>query len=71
MPCLLKPIVLNIAISLVLFLTRINKLVITLNAAIKIIRDKIINMTVRSTFNASKNVPLTSFQSLIRYSLLG
>ena len=47
-------IVLIIAISLVLFFKSMNKLVTTLKAAIRIINESIINITVLSTFNASK-----------------
>ena len=47
------PIDFKIAISLVLFLTKIVKPDIILNAATIIIKDKIINITFRSTFNIS------------------
>jgi len=50
------PSVLKIAISLVLFLTKIVIPVTILNAATIMIRVKIINITLRSTSNASKNV---------------
>ena len=56
------PIVLKIAISLVLFLTKIVMPVTILNAATIIIRVKIINITLRSTNKASKNVLLLSIQ---------
>ena len=48
------PIDFNIAISLVLFLTRIVKPEIMLNAATMIINDSIINITFLSTFRAEK-----------------
>ena len=51
---LLTPKVLNIAISLVLFLTRIVNPEIILKAATIIIKVKIINITFLSTFNAPK-----------------
>ena len=44
-----------IAISLVLFFTKIVNPEIILNAATIIIRDKIINITFLSTFNAEKS----------------
>ena len=46
------PIDFNIAISRVLFFTKIVKPEIILKAATMIIKDKIINITLRSTFNA-------------------
>ena len=46
------PIDFNIAISLVLFLTKIVRPEIILKAATIIIKDKIINITFLSTFNA-------------------
>ena len=46
------PIDFKIAISLVLFLTKIVNPEIILNAATKIINDKIINITLRSTLSA-------------------
>ena len=49
------PIDFKIAISLVLFFTNIVKPEIILKAAIKIINDKIINMTFLSIFNAENN----------------
>ena len=49
------PIDFNIAISRVLFLTKIVKPEIILNAATIIIKDKIINITFLSTFNAENN----------------
>ena len=52
---LLTPNVLNIAISLVLFFTKIVKPDIILNAATIIIKVKIINITLRSTLRAPKN----------------
>ena len=48
------PIDLRIAISRVLFLTRMVKPEMMLKAATIIISDKIINMTLRSTFKAEK-----------------
>ena len=59
------PIDFRIAISLVLFFTNIVKPEIILNAAIKIIKDKIINMTFLSTFNAEKRDWLRSAQELM------
>jgi hypothetical protein len=50
------PSVLKIAISLVLFLTKIVIPVTILKAATMIIRVKIMNITLRSTNKASKNV---------------
>jgi hypothetical protein len=47
------PIDLSIAISFVLFLTNIVRPEIILKAAIRIINESIINITVLSTFNAS------------------
>ena len=52
---LLTPKVLNIAISLVLFLTKIVSPEIILKAATITISVKIINITFLSTFNAAKN----------------
>ena len=49
------PIDFKIAISLVLFLTKIVKPEIILKAATMIINDKIINITFLSTFNAENN----------------
>ena len=46
------PIDFKIAISLVLFFTKIVRPEIILKAATMIIKDKIINITLRSTFNA-------------------
>ncbi len=51
----LTPIDFKIAISLVLFFTKIVKPEIILNAATTIIKDKIINITFLSTFNAEKS----------------
>ena len=51
----LTPIDFKIAISLVLFFTKIVNPEIILNAATMIIRDKIINITFLSTFNAEKS----------------
>ena len=51
----LTPIDFKIAISLVLFFTKIVNPEIILNAATTIIRDKIINITFLSTFNAEKS----------------
>ena len=56
------PIDFNIAISLVLFLTKIVNPDIMLNAATIIIKDKIINMTFRSTFKAEKRLLFMSAQ---------
>ncbi len=56
------PRVLKIAISFVLFLTKIVIPVTILNAATIIMRVKIINITLRSTNKASKNVLLLSIQ---------
>ena len=50
----LTPIDFKIAISLVLFFTKIVNPEIILNAATIIISDKIINITFLSTFNAEK-----------------
>jgi len=49
------PIDFRIAISLVLFFTRIVRPEIILKAATIIIKDKIINITFRSTFRAENN----------------
>ena len=49
------PIDFKIAISLVLFLTKIVNPDIILNAATIIIKDRIINITFLSTFNAENN----------------
>ena len=49
------PIDFNIAISRVLFFTKLVSPEIMLNAATIIIKDKIINMTLRSTFKAEKS----------------
>ena len=49
------PIDFRIAISLVLFFTRIVRPEIILKAATIIIKDKIINITFRSTFKAENN----------------
>ena len=57
-----KPIDLNIAISLDLFLIKIVKTDIMLKAATIIINVSIINITLRSTSSASKNVLLVSTQ---------
>ena len=51
----LTPMDFKIAISLVLFFTKIVNPEIILNAATMIIRDKIINITFLSTFNAEKS----------------
>ena len=51
----LMPIDFKIAISLVLFFTKIVNPEIILNAATMIIRDKIINITFLSTFNAENS----------------
>ena len=51
----LTPIDFKIAISLVLFFTKIVNPEIILNAATTIINDKIINITFLSTFNAEKS----------------
>ena len=51
----LTPIDFKIAISRVLFLTKIVNPEIILNAATTIIKDKIINITFLSTFNAEKS----------------
>ncbi len=56
------PIDFNIAISLVLFLTRIVSPEIILKAATMIIKDKIINITFLSTFNAENNELFISAQ---------
>ena len=61
------PIDFKIAISLVLFLTSIVSPEIILNAAIKIIKDKITNITFLSTFNAEKRDWLRSAQVLINW----
>jgi hypothetical protein len=58
------PIVLRIAISFDLFLTKIKRHVITLNAATIIINDRIINITFLSIDRVSKKKALTCFQSL-------
>ena len=58
----LTPIDLSIAISLVLFLTNIVKPEIILNAATIIIKDKIINITFLSTFNAENSELFRSAQ---------
>ena len=65
----LTPIDFNIAISLVLFLTNIVSPEIILKAAIKIINDKIMNITFLSTFNAEKSDLFKSAHELIRFSL--
>jgi hypothetical protein len=52
----------NIAISLVLFLTKIVRPEIILKAATIIIKDKIINITFLSTFNAENNELFISAQ---------
>ena len=49
------PIDFNIAMSFVLFFTKIVRPEIILNAATIIIKDKIINMTFLSTFKAENN----------------
>ena len=59
---LLTPKVLSIAISLVLFFTRIVKPEIILNAATITIKERIINITFRSTFNAANSDLLRSAQ---------
>ena len=56
------PIDFRIAISLVLFLTKIVKPEIILKAATIIINDKIINITFRSTFKAENNELFISAQ---------
>ena len=56
------PIDFKIAISLVLFLTKIVKPDIILNAATIIIKDKIINITFLSTFSAEKRELFISAQ---------
>ena len=56
------PIDFKIAISRVLFLTKIVNPDIILNAATIIINDKIINITFRSTFKAENNDLFTSDQ---------
>ena len=56
------PIDFKIAISLVLFLTKIVRPDIILKAATMIIKDKIINITFRSTFNAEKRELFISAQ---------
>ena len=56
------PIDLRIAISRVLFLTRMVKPEMMLKAATIIISDKIINMTLRSTFKAEKSELFISAQ---------
>ena len=63
------PIDFRIAISLVLFFTNIVNPEIILKAAIKIIKDKIINMTFLSTFKAEKSDWFKSAQELISRSL--
>ena len=66
-PCV-KPIVLSIAISFVLFFTSITRPEIIFNAAISITKDNIISITRRSTSKAFKNAPDASFQVHNRYS---
>ena len=56
------PIDFSIAISLVLFLTKIVNQDIILNAATIIIKDKIINITFLSTFNAENRELFMSAQ---------
>ena len=56
------PMDLSIAISLVLFLTKIVRPEIMLKAATIIIKDKIINITFLSTFNAENNELFISAQ---------
>ena len=56
------PIDFKIPISLVLFLTNIVKPDIMLNAATIIIKDKIINITFRSTFKAENKDSFKSAQ---------
>ena len=56
------PIDLSIAISLVLFFTKIVRPEIILKAATIIIKDKIINITFLSTFNAENNELFISAQ---------
>ena len=56
------PIDLSIAISLVLFFTKIVNPDIILNAATIIIKDRIINITFLSTFNAENNELFISAQ---------
>ena len=56
------PMDLRIAISLVLFLTKIVSPEIMLKAATIIIKDKIINITFLSTFNAENNELFISAQ---------
>ena len=56
------PIDFKIAISFVLFLTKIVKPEIILKAATIIIKDKIINITFRSTFNAENRELFISAQ---------
>ena len=56
------PIDFRIAISLVLFLTKIVNQEIILKAATIIISDKIINITLRSTFKAENNELFISAQ---------
>ena len=63
------PIDFKIAISLVLFFTNIVNPEIILKAAIKIIKDKIINITFLSTFKAEKSDWFKSAQELISRSL--
>ena len=61
----LVPIVFNTAISFDFVCTRMNKLVITLNAAIIIIKDKTKNINSRSVANTSQKELFNSIQSLI------
>ena len=65
----LTPIDLRIAISLVLFLTRIVKPEIILKAATIIINESIINITFLSTFNAENSGRLISAQVYIKFVL--